>query len=122
MKNPEFIVRKATIEDIEAYSELSTRPSIKAVVLEVDGKVIGIGGLCLSKGRWYAFVDLDDEARVYKTTIARTAIRFLRQARADGIKFIYAGRDHEEPRSGVWLESLGFEIDPRTQILYRWRA
>lgn len=116
-----MIVRPATKEDIEAYSDLHDKPTIKAWVGEVDGEVVGISGLALHQGRWFIFCDLKDEAKKYPITIARNAHRVMDEVRKMGIKFVYAQIDLGEPRSIAWLGTLGFEPDPRVKYLYRWR-
>jgi hypothetical protein len=117
-----IIIRPATAEDIAAFSDMANKPSIRAWAAELDGRIVGLGGVVLSRGRWLGFADLTPEARPYKMTIARAAIRFLADAKARGVKFIYVEADLSEPTSLRWLESLGFHLDPRTQYLYRWRA
>lgn len=120
--NMTVIIRPAIRADIDAYSSQAGKPSIKGIVMEKDGCVIGLGGIAYAKGRWIGFCDLSEEARGYKMHIMRGARRFLDQMRREGIRFIYAGRDEGEPGSERWLKSLGFEIDPRSQTLYRWSA
>jgi hypothetical protein len=115
-------VRPATREDIEAFSPLRNKPTIKALAMECDGKIIGLAGYALVKGRYFGFCDLHEEARQYKMHIARAARRFLKAARDDGIKFIYAEADPEEPGAVRWLTSLGFTVDPRTSHLLRWKG
>ena len=115
-------VRPATREDIEAFSPVRNKPTIRALCLEVDGKIIGLAGYAFVKGRYFGFCDLDDEARQYKMHIARAAKRFLKAARDEGIKFIYAEADPEERGAVRWLTSLGFEVDPRTTYLFRWKG
>lgn len=119
---PTLTVRPATRSDIAAFSDLANKPTVRAWIGELDGAIIALGGIALVKGRWIAFVDLTEAARPYKMTIARTAIRFLEAARRDGIRFIYAERDVNEPSAERWLTSLGFTIDPRSEYLFRWRA
>lgn len=120
MTNP--VIRPATRADIETFSAAEDKPSIRALAMEVDGRIIGLGGIALSKGRWIAFADLGEEARRYKMHIMRAAYRFLRDACRDGIRFIYAEADPCEEKSVRWLTRLGFERDPRSGVLYRWRA
>lgn len=117
-----MIVRRAAREDIEAFTDAPNRPSLLAWAGEIDGKIVGIAGLAFVKGRWVAFCDLLPEAREYKYKIARTAVRIFAEARKRGIRFIYAEANPEEPSAVRWIESLGFEIDPRTPHLYRWKA
>lgn len=116
------IIRPATRADIEAYSSQPDKMSIRALAMELDGRIIGLGGIALSGGRWLAFCDLKPEARRYKMRIARAARRFLADARRGGIRYIYAGRDEAELRSLAWLTSLGFSLDPKSQTLYRWSS
>jgi N-acetylglutamate synthase-like GNAT family acetyltransferase len=105
-----LIVRPAVRADIEAYHDLPGAPTIRAVVGEIDGRLVGIGGFALAQGgRWFAFVDLLEEARAHKIAILRAAKRLLAEARRDGIKYIYAETDPGEPRAALWLASLGFE-------------
>jgi hypothetical protein len=117
-----LIVRNATRADIEAYANKPPAQTIRAIVGDLDGRIIGIGGMYLQSGRWYAFADLPEEARKYKVHIMRAAIRFLADARRSGVRIVYAVRDEGEAGSLIWLTSLGFEIDPRSMIFFRWRA
>lgn len=115
-------IRWATKADIDAFTNLPSYPTIKALVAEMDGRIIGLAGLAFSQGRWVAFCDLSDDMRKYRYVIARSAKRLFEQARRDGIRFIYAEADLNEKGSVRWLTSLGFEIDPRGGRLYRWRG
>jgi hypothetical protein len=119
---PSILVRPASADDIAAFSNMPGKPTIRAMALVIDDEVVGLGGVAFMQSRWLGFVDLKPEARQYKTTIARAAIRFLAELRRDGVRFIYVQRDEDEPRAGLWLASLGFEIDPRSQQLLRWKA
>lgn len=116
------IIRPATREDIEAFSSVPDKPTMKAFVGELDGKIIGIGGLAFSQGRWFVFCDLTEEARRYKVSIAKTARRVMDEAREMGIQFVYADVDETEPNALRWQKSLGFELDERSGFLMRWRA
>ena len=116
-----FIARPATREDITAFSSLKDIPTVKAWCFDLDGRVIALGGLSLTKGRWFAFLDLTDEARAYKMTLMRTAKRMMAEAERMGIRYVYTEADLDEPRSTEWLRRLGFEIDPRSEYLYRWK-
>lgn len=115
-------MRPTTRADVEAYSPLETNPSIKARTFLIDDEIVGMGGVARIQGRWLAFFSLTDKLRPHKVTIARAAIRFFEQMRQEGVKFIYAEKDQTEPTSDRWIKSLGFEIDPKTNYFYRWRA
>lgn len=116
------IIRPASREDIDAFSSIENKPTAKAYAADLDGKIIALGGLALFKGRYFAFCDLTPEARRYKVLLAKTARRLFAEARRNGVKFIYAEADTNEPHAIAWLHSLGFELDPRSQTLYRWSA
>lgn len=115
-------IRQATREDIECYLEQHQKFTIKAMVGELDGEIIAFGGAVLHKGRWLGFFDLTEKSRPYRMHIMRGAKRFLAMMRKDGVKYIYVEAEPTEPKAKMWLHSLGFEQDPRTQHLYRWKA
>ena len=117
-----IVIRKATRDDIAVFSQDQISPTIRAWCLECNGEVLGLAGLAYSKGRWIGFCDLKDEARIYKISIGRAARKFMEQTRRDGVKYVYAELSQVEPRASLWLKSLGFNIDPRSNKLYRWSA
>lgn len=114
------VIRPATRPDIDAFSSMSGKPSIKAVCMEKDGRIIALGGIAYAKGRWIGFCDLAPEARHHKMHIMLGARRFMAEARKSGVRYIYAAADPHESRSILWLKSLGFHLDPRSGVLYRW--
>jgi hypothetical protein len=115
-------VRPATRADIESYAGRPSAQTIRAIVGELDGEIIAIGGLAIVKGRYYAFLDLKEEARQYKMHIMRTAIRMLTEARRTGVRFIFAEADQSECKSVAWLRRLGFKPDPRSDHLLQWKS
>jgi hypothetical protein len=121
MSASKILVRQTTREDIEDFCGTEVSPSVKAMTFEREDEIIGMGGVVKCGGRWLAFFRITDELRPHKMVVARAAIRFFENLRKQGVKFVYAQRDMNEPTSGRWLESLGFEMDPGMK-LYRWRA
>lgn len=115
-----FAIRPATPADLAAAKQ---RPTMKALVAEVDGAPIALAGLARIGGRYYAFCDLTStQAKPYRYRIARAACRFLADAKAHGIRFIYAAANPLEPGAVRWLQSLGFAPDPLHPGLYRWSS
>jgi N-acetylglutamate synthase-like GNAT family acetyltransferase len=115
-------IRPATSDDL-AKTTLPVRPTLKALVGEVDGEIIGLAGLARIAGRYYAFCDVTSTtAKPHRYRIARAAQRFLLEARAAGIRFIYAAANPAEPGATRWLTSLGFTPDPLHPDLYRWSS
>ena len=121
MKKYSPIVRRATRADILSFSELERNPSTRSWVMEIDGRIVAMGGVALINKRWFAFFDAEDEALPYKMTIMRSAIRFLKEQQKSGTRIIYAELDWTKPNAARWMQSLGFELDPVTQYLFRWR-
>ena len=117
-----LVVRRATAEDIDAFSAMPNKPTCRAMAGEIDGRIVALGGLALIAGRWHAFCDLTPEVRNHKIAIARTAQRLIAEARRDGVRFIYAEADPNEPGAIAWMTRLGFHLDPRSQHFYRWSA
>lgn len=121
MTRSKAIIRRATKSDIDIFAGTKDRPTVKAWVIDVDGRAIGMGGLAFAKGRWFAFCDLSDEARRYKVSIVKTGRLVMEEARRAGHQFIYADADAEEPMAKRWLTSNGFRQDSKTRC-YRWQA
>jgi N-acetylglutamate synthase-like GNAT family acetyltransferase len=118
-----LIIRRASKADIEAFSPMPHKPTLLAWVGEIDGRLIGLGGLRrLQDGRWLAFLDLTDEARPYKMHIMRQALRMLAKAKEVGVKYVYAQPDPCEEKAKYWLARLGFAPDSRTPSVWRWGA
>jgi hypothetical protein len=116
------IIRPATAEDLERYFPGVAKPTVKAWVGELDGELLGIGGIAFCNGRWFGFCDLREKSRRYKLTIGKTAKMIMGEVQKQGIKFIYADVSKTEPGAMRWLQSLGFSLDPRSMYFYRWEG
>ena len=93
---------------------------VRAITGEIDGRVIGIGGLTfLPGGTVAAWTALTDEALRHKITLHRAALRLLREAKAAGYSRIVACADPESVKAVRWLERLGFEC--LAGMVYVWR-
>lgn len=118
---PKPVIRPATREDVDQFSPGHAKPTVRAFVGEVDGKIIGIGGLARVDGRWFAFCDLSPAARAYKLSIVRLGRRIMADARKMGLAFVYAEPDLTEPNAKRWLASLGFE-PTESPRLWKWQG
>jgi RimJ/RimL family protein N-acetyltransferase len=100
------LLRPTRPDDIE--NPLPCR--VQALTGEIDGRVIGVGGLAfLPGGTVAAWADLSDEARRAKISLHKAALEILRMAQASGIKRIVASGDVSSPAAMRWLIRLGFE-------------
>lgn len=118
---PGITVRPATREDIEAFSGERLPVTVMALAGEVDGRIVGIGGLARVNGWLVGFCDLSEEGRRYKMAIVKAARRILATARSEGRQFVYAWADPTEPNATRWLQSLGF-VAVNESGLFKWRA
>lgn len=115
-------VEPATQEDIALFAYDRDTPTMKAWVGKEDGETIALFGLAReSDGRWFAFFDITDRARSHKKQIVRTARMVMQEARNMGLRYVYAVPDDNEPLARKWMQRLGFEPDPRSGTLMRWK-
>jgi len=120
---PEPTIEPATPEDIGKFSMGQGWPTMRAWVGRLEGEPIALFGLARgTDARWYAFFDITDKARPFKKAIVRTGKMLMEEARNMGLRYVYAQADEEEALAVRWLKSLGFEIDPRSQALMRWKS
>lgn len=118
-----FETRWATAEDVAQY--WGERPALtqRAQVGVLDGEVVAMWALVLTKTGVGLISDIRPELKHMKVTIHRTAKNFLRQAEALGFKDIQALADPDIPGSSRWIEALGFEFvcDTDDGELWRWQ-
>ena len=107
------VSRPATREDILAFSSVVKWPTAKAWVGEIDGDVVALGGFALLKGRWVGFLDVTEIGRDYlkkslgvRAALIRVVVEGLRDARAMGVRYIYAEADTQFPGACELLELL----------------
>jgi hypothetical protein len=123
----QVISRPATREDIVAFSSVVKWPTAKAWVGEIDGEVVALGGFACIRGRWIGFIDVTESGREYlakslgvRTAMIRVMVESLREAKAMGIRYIYAQADTQFPKARELIERMGFHVDPRSPELHRW--
>lgn len=117
--------RPARREDIAALQGDSPLPyRVQAIAGEVDGRVIGIGGLVFRPDGVWASIMLTDEARRYKLAMHRAALMTLAMAERAGIRTLYASAEDGRAGAVAWLERLGFTREPASSAagdLFVWR-
>lgn len=124
----QVVSRPATREDLESFSNVVRWPTAKAWIGTIDGEVIALGGLALIKGRWVGFLDVTEAGREYlqkslmvKAALIRVIVEGLREARVKGVRYIYTEADTQFTGARELLERMGFNLDPRSGCLYRWK-
>jgi hypothetical protein len=115
-------IERATPDDISKFSMGQGWPTMRVWVGKVEDEPIALFGLARgADARWYAFFDITDKARAYKKTIVRTGKMLMEEARKMGLFYVYAQVDENEPMAVRWMQSMGFELDPRSQTFMRWK-
>ena len=86
MKRSNVKISRATGIDVDSWYRGKSMPSIKAFKLADDEMIYGLGGIMNVGNRWWAFLDLAEEAQDYKLLVARGAKRFFNELKKDGVK------------------------------------
>lgn len=114
-------IEPARQEDIKQFARDEGFPTLRAWVGRESGEAIALFGFARQPdGRWYAFFDITDKARRHKKQIVRTARMVMEEARKMGLRYVYAQPDPGESLAVRWMQSLGFDHDPRSGTLMRW--
>jgi len=99
--------RKATAQDSYEFYGKPPCNTFRGIVAEIDGRVIGIGGLFYEGKARVAFSDMKPEMKQHRKDIARACrmlIDIVKEAKAP----VYSVCDTNEPTSFNLLKKLGF--------------
>jgi hypothetical protein len=122
MTSPKPIIRTATADDLDQYYG-DERPgvSMRAIVVEIDGRVAGVAGLTYHDNQMVAFSKMDDELRKYPVTIMKAAKRFVGIMSRYGHN-IFAIAACYEDGSDKFLKHIGFSFIGETEAgrVYQW--
>lgn len=99
-------LREATQKDIESFYK-GNRPAytMRGIVADLDGEIIGIGGYHMYKGNRIIFCEIKEHAKKYRKQIllaARMVIKMYGAGRT------FAVCDATQPTAKRFLEHLGF--------------
>lgn len=108
MTRPEPIIRPATAADLAAFYPGRAMPSFRGVAVELDGEVVGIGGVCYQKGRPVAASDIRGALRKHKRTLVKVS-RMLANLYDQIGGTVYAVACPTEPTAPYLLAKLGFK-------------
>lgn len=97
-------VRPATFEDVTEFYGSPPKQSMKGLVVVLDGKPVGIGGLVFSEKSVGFFSVVRPELKPYKMTIYKTARKLAEMAKGCSA---LAVADPDEPNSKQFLTRLG---------------
>ena len=122
MTSPKPIIRSATSADLDQfYGEDKPSVSMRAIVVEIDGKVAGIAGMSYHDNQMVAFSKMDDELRKYPVTIMKAAKRFAGIMNKYG-RNVFAIASCHEKGSDRFLKRVGFSFIGETEAgrVYQW--
>lgn len=118
------VLRPATKSDFDALTEGPRPYRVRAFAGEVDGRVVGIGGLAyLPNGVIGAFVQATDEARKYPVAMHKAGLMAMAEARRLGFRRVVAMADKGVEPAERWLKRLGFKPETvGTETVYVWES
>ena len=109
-----FETRWATAQDVELYFGKAPEQSQRAKIGLLDGKVVALWALVLTKTGVGLISDIRPEMKHLKVTIQRTAKNFMKEVADLGYDEVYALADPDIPGSAKWIRSLGFRFAYKT--------
>lgn len=102
-------VRYATAADLEKWYGGPPPMTTRALVVDRDGEILAVAGLCRAPNHVQLFSEIKDELRAHKMTMARTAAMLRSMINGP----VMAMQDCSEPTSRRLLEWCGLrEIEP----------
>ena len=115
-------IRTATAQDARKFYGQDPVYSFRGIAAELNGDIVGLGGLYFEDGKPVVFSEIRDAMRPHKKAIAK-ATRMLMQMLDDLGRSAYAFACPNEPTSGYLLAKLGFKptgmVGPYGDILVR---
>jgi hypothetical protein len=120
-------VRPTVAADLPAVIGEPLPFRIKAITLEIDGRVLGLGGLAFPPGRGppWAFVQQCHEAKRYPVSFHRAGLAAIEMIRKTGVSEVVATADADNEAALRWLKRLGFvpaaAVHIGNKMLFVWR-
>lgn len=112
-------IRPARLGDFLAFYGHSPKNTVRAIVVENAGQVIGFGGVERHPGMYVAFSDITDELRARKVVLmkaARATMDLVKQCRLPVVTI----QDVNEKTSCNFLIHLGFVPTEEPEV-FLWR-
>ncbi len=96
---------------------------IKALTVEADGRVLGVGGIGFPpNGPVIAFVQAAPDAHKYPVSFHRAGLAAMKMIRESGVAEVIAQAHDDDPTAIRWLLRLGFEETNIGEMrIFKWR-
>ena len=120
LANSKVEIRNATPEEVEKMVGKQGK-TIKAVVGIQDGNLLGIGGIVYENGFVKCFMDITEEGKLCKKSLAKATKMVLEMAKEKNLTLMAVADDRDvAPR---FLEHFNFEFSHDTDIgpVYKWQ-
>ena len=114
MRHPK--IRPCTAEDLQKYFDGKFPWTARALVFDLDGEILGLGGIYYTNRIPMAFSDFKEELKEHPITMARGAIEIMKIVKT---KMCFAIADKRYEGAPKLLERLGF-VHIREGI-YQWQ-
>ena len=107
---PPVVLRSATQDDFLAMFGHGPKWRVRALAAEIDGKLVGLGGLGLMMPgeTWCAFMRATDAFRARPMALHRAGLRMVAEARRLGIRRLVALAEPGIEPAERWLARFGF--------------
>lgn len=116
-------IRRATANDVALFysGNEMPKPSIRALVVEVNGDIKAIGGVAMSVGGPVAFMNMKGDGSRFPKLIMKATKMLVRDVFSLYRCPIYAIRDTGLDSSMRYLTRIGFERLNEESEVYVWR-
>lgn len=110
-------LRTATADDVIAwYGNIPA--TMRAIILEVDGEPVAIGGVMKKNGNSVAFMDMKTDAHAVPFSLWKGSVKALREIISQSRVPVYARVSDELPTAPAFLKRLGFvPIDEKNEVM-----
>jgi hypothetical protein len=111
----------ASQKHVEEYYGGKPIMSVRGIVGLLDGKVVGIAGVCFDHDNIIVFSEFKEEARKYKKSIVKAALMVYEIMQRYSI--VYAVANKQEKGAKRLMARFGFEfveVNSEGEEVYRW--
>ena len=117
-------IREATAQDYEEVHDEPLEQSIRAWVLDVDGKLCGIGGVVLVRGVYTIFLKIADGAQLPKSIIVKALKEGWRRISQMKFVVLYAIKEEGSLTADNLFRKFGFKDKEDCEYgrVYTWQA
>jgi len=118
VKKLRVALRPATAADFTALFDRPVPHRARAIAAELDGRLLGVGGVAFRPEGVFAFAQFTKDFRLYPAAMHRAGIAGMALIRACNVATVIAEAQPGNPAAARWLERFGFKPEGG---VYVWR-